>query len=285
MPAGCAIDLLLVVDNSGSMNARIATLVEGLPALTEGLEGIDLRAMVIDADADPAEGCTPACESECYVDGVCNTMDINCFVSCATCQDFDCNAPAPEACDVTLGSGLVFEQGNGNAACDFASGERWIDSSEPDFTGALQCASNVGFASTAGTERVMEGMTAVFQLETDAMACNGDFVRPEAGLGILIVTDEDDAAGDSIGSVDFWRIQVETSQVDPERIAVAAIIGDNAQPGALCEDKGDNAARDPGRIRAFVDGFGDRGLTGSICEVDYTATLAAFAETIAGLCE
>ena len=278
----CAMDLLFVVDNSGSMEPRLALFLEALPQLVEGLDGIDLRAMVVDIDADPFVACEPVCDTECYVDGVCSQVNIDCFIACSTCPDYDCKAPPPPACDVTLGAGLVVEQGAGNAPCDFASGERWIDSSEPSFASALACAANVGSASTAGDELIMESAISALDSIGEASACNAGFLRPEAGLGVVVLTDEPDVA--SSGNADFWRLELETSQRDPERIAFAAIIGDEGLLGAQCSFDDNGFGADAPQIRALAEMFGDRGVVGSICAESYAPTLLEFSEVVAGMC-
>ena len=281
-PVECQMDLLFVVDNSASMEPRLPLFMAALPELVEGLEGIDLRAMVVDVDGDPFVACEPACDPNCYVDGVCNQADLNCFVACVACEDYDCDAPDPALCDVTLGAGLVFEQGSDNAPCDFASGERWIDNTEPSFTTALACAANVGFASTASDELVMESVTTAIDDMGDASDCNAGFLRPDAGLGVVVITDEADEA--SAGNVDFWRLELEASQRDPDRIAFGAIIGDAGLPGALCTDADEFSGVDAPGIRAFADMLGDRGVVGSICAQTYTPTLTDFAEIVTGMC-
>ena len=279
----CQMDLLFVVDNSASMEPRLPLFLAALPELAEGLDGVDVRAMVVDVDGDPLVACEPACDAECYVDGVCDQFNLDCVVACSLCPDFDCDAPPPPLCDVTLGAGLVVEQGADNAPCDFASGERWIDSSEPSFTTALSCAANVGLASTASEELVMESVTTAVDNMGDASDCNAGFLRPEAGLGVFVVTDEADEA--SAGNVDFWRLELEASQRDPDRIAFGAIIGDVGLPGALCIDGGDFPGVDAPGIRAFADMLGDRGVVGSICAQTYAPTLTEFAEVVAGMCD
>lgn len=281
--AACAMDLLFVVDNSASMEPRLPLFLAALPELVEGLDGVDVRAMVVDVDGDPLVACEPACDAECYVDGVCDQFNVDCLVACSLCPEVDCDAPPPPLCDVTLGAGLVVEQGADNAPCDFASGERWIDSSEPSFTTALSCAANVGLASTASEELVMESVTTAVDNMGDASDCNAGFLRPEAGLGVFVVTDEADEA--SAGNVDFWRLELEASQRDADRIAFGAIIGDVGLPGALCIDGGDFPGIDAPGIRAFADMLGERGVVGSICAQTYTPTLTEFAEVVAGMCD
>ncbi len=282
-PAACAMDLLFVVDNTRSMEPRLPLLLAALPELVDGLDGLDLRAMVIDVDGDPFVACEPICDAECYVDGVCDQTNLDCLVACAICSDVDCDAPPPPLCDVTLGAGLVVEQGADNAPCDFASGERWIDSSEPSFTTALSCAANVGFESTTSEELVMQSVTTAVGNMGDASDCNAGFLRPEAGLGVFVITDEADEA--SVGYPNFWRVELEASQRDPDRIAFGAIIGDVGLPGALCNDDVDLAGADAPGIRAFADLLGDHAVVGSICAETYAPTLSEFAEVVAGMCD
>ncbi len=286
---GCAMDVLFVVDNSGSMHNRVPRLVEAIPQFVESLEGVDLRAMVVDVDADPNEVCANSCESNpsCYEDGVC-TATPECLLTCATCTDYDCaEPPQPDECNLVLGGGLTVEQGATDpTSCGFASRERWIDGTEPDFAEALACAANVGDASTASTERVMQSMVAALDTRGPASVCNAGFLRPEAGLTVVLLTDEDDGVDDSAGNAVFWQLELEASQTDDERIVVLAITADNDQPDSLCTDsEGDEPGEVAPRIQEFVESFGERGLMGSICAEDYAPSLLEAAAAIAATCD
>lgn len=283
-------DILFVVDNSASMEARIERLLAAIPEFITALDGIDLRAMVVDVDGNPFGVCADTCDNdpECFDEGACDPGSIECFLPCAVCEGYDCGDEPPfEGCAGTLGAGITIEQGAPEyPACNFASGERWIDSREPSFVGALGCAANVGIASTAPTELVMQSMVAAVDSQGEAGTCNEGFLRPEAGLAVVIVTDEDDDIEDSEGNPMFWQLELETSQQDEERIVVLAITGDNGQAGSLCTDpKGAEPARVAPRIQAFVERFGDRGLFGSVCAADYAPPLLEAATAIAATCE
>ncbi len=287
--SACAMDILFVVDNSGSMGTRIDRLRAAVPEFVGALDGVDLRAMVVDVDGDPFELCATACVDtpECFDEGACPGISA-CLIPCAVCEGYDCdNTTAFEGCGGTLGAGLDVEQGEPDfPSCDFASGERWIDGTEPSFAAALGCAVNVGIDSTAPTELVMQSMVAAVDTEGDAAACNEGFLRPDAGLAVVIVTDEDDDIEDSEGNPMFWQLELETSQQDEERIVVLAITGDNGQAGSLCTDEGGpEPAKVAPRIQAFVERFGERGLFGSVCAPDFAPPLLEAATAIVATCE
>lgn len=281
---GCAMDLVFVVDNSGSMEPRLATLLEALPGFIDGLDGIDLRAMVVDADANPQAACVGGCGTGCYDAGACGPglpANPECLVPCFACIGHDCDAPPPPVCDVTLGAGLVVEQGNDDAPCGFTSGERWIDATEPSFADALTCAANVGFAATED-ERVMDSLLAAVANMGEAAACNEGFLRPGAGLAVVVVTDEADT--ESSGTPGDWAAALEGSQRDPEQLALAAIIGDAGQPGALCFEEENGAGADAPSIRALASMLGERGVVGSVCADSFSVTLDAFSQVVSGMC-
>lgn len=160
-----ALDLLLVVDDSGAMIEQHWALRDALPALLDELAWFvgglpDLHVGVVTANVGsggvPIAGCT--------------------------------TASAPEGDDGLLQT----------SACTALQGAYVEDLKNPDgsrdrnYTGdlaaALQCMVNLG-ADGCGFEAPLESMKRAL-----SPGKNPGFLRPEAALGVLILTDEDDCS-------------------------------------------------------------------------------------------
>ncbi len=284
--AGCAaIDFLFVIDNSGSMSDEQQNLVASVPSFVAAIESTlgvaaDFHVMVVDVDPWNFGICAAACDppSNCLDAGgqcdllACPEICVGTFV-CGNEPAFSCGLE-PEVCEDVLGAGVTHPKGMGasNTDCNFASGTRYIDASEPDFGAAFACAAQVGTSSYAPTELPMEAMVSAVTDGTDAFACNEGFLRDEALLVVTFITDEDDSAEDSAGTPVSWKqALVDAKNGDEGSIVVLGLFGDNDEPDGICADlgAGDDGAEAAPRLRAFVDSFGDHGFFGSVCAPSY----------------
>ena len=302
-PAGCRpLDLLFVVDNSGSMQDEQGRLTEAFPGFLSQLEATlgetpDLHAMVVDVDAWQYETCADACDPPAVCqnpDGSCNALAAPECIVCAigmVCQqdaDFTCDLE-PGECEDVLGAGIDHPVGPGasNMACDFATDARYMDSMlEPDFGAALSCAATLGTGSYAETEKTMEAMVEAIDAEGAASGCNAGFLRDDALLVVVFVTDESDDPGDSEGDVSDWvSAAVAAKDGDAESIVVLGLFGDGDLPDAICPpfDDGSNQGAEPApRLREFVESWDERGLAGSVCAEDYEPFFTDLAGAIEG---
>lgn len=157
-PPGChAIDVLFVLDNSSTIAAEQAALAAAAPVFVESLQN-DLAAVV-----------------SSYHVGVITTDDY--MHNVGACQ--------------TLGA-LVTQTGgmdSSMATCDFAApGKRYMDELDNAAAG-FACAGLPGTAGS-GNERPAEAIAAAL---SPAMGpCNEGFLRPDALLVVVVLTDEDD---------------------------------------------------------------------------------------------
>jgi hypothetical protein len=189
-----------------------------------------------------------------------------------------------------LGAGVVHPRGQAatNMDCNFSSGARYMDSTEPDLHAAFACAAQVGTGSLADPERPMEAMVQAVTPGTAASDCNTGFVRDDAILVVTFITDEDDDPGDgSAGTVEGWRqALVSAKHGDEDAIVVLGLFGDNDQPNAICPPLSDSSGAEPSpRLRQFVDSFGDRGIPGSVCASSYQQFFQSAVDTIDTTCE
>lgn len=263
---GCKkVDFLFVIDNSGSMGDEQDNLVQSFPGFIQEIQtkledAQDYHIMVVDTDEWIWGGCELLCG----------------FGGCALFNpNYQCGVTQPEECEDVLGAGITHPTGidSSNMECNFASGGRYIDQSEPNLTGAFSCAARVGTGSTQDPERPMEAMVAATSPNGDVGACNEGFIRDDAILVVTFITDEDDNAGDSAGTPVGWKAAlVAAKKGDENAIVVLGVYGDNDQPNAICapfDPDSSNGAEPSPRLREFVTSFGERGVSGSVCSNSY----------------
>jgi hypothetical protein len=266
--SGCdKVDFLFIVDNSGSMQDEQTNLISSFPqfisTIKDTLDEVqDYHLMVIDTDAWVYELCPVLCDSL--------------FMSCIPSPDFQCGVTEPMECEDVLGAGVTWPRGlqSSSMDCSFASGKRWMDSSEPDLAGTFECAARVGTGATSDPEKPMEAMVAAATAGTPAFECNDGFFREDAILVVTFITDEDDAANDgSGGTVEGWRqALISAKNGDAKAIVVLGLFGDNDMPGAICppfDPEAGNGAEPSPRLREFTESWEDHGIAGSICAGSY----------------
>ncbi len=263
---GCRkVDFLFVIDNSGSMSDEQQSLISSFPGFISAIqntlkEAQDYHIMVIDSDAWLFAGC-----------------DVICPLFLDTCPpaglDFMCGTP-PLECEDVLGAGVVHPRGlqSSQKDCMFSSGARYMDLSEPDLASTFACAAKVGTGSTLDPEKPMEAMVQAIAPKGPAFDCNLGFIRPDAILVVTFITDEDDNVGDgSSGTPAGWKAAlVAAKKGDETALVVLGLFGDNDQPNAICPPLNDMTGAEPSpRLREFVESFGPRGFSGSICAGSY----------------
>jgi hypothetical protein len=283
--SGCdKVDFLFVIDNSGSMGDNQANLIANFPGFMETIQNTlddaqDYHVMVIDVDAWVWAGCETICDfptppppDECLdAQGNCDaSISLECFFGCGDFLDdlvcdagYECGITQPMECEDVIGAGVSHPRGNeaSNMDCGFSSGARYIDSTEPDLAAAFECAAKVGVGSTNDPERPMEAMVQAVTPGTPAATCNDGFLRDDAILVVTFITDEDDDAGDgSDGTVDGWRSALVSAKNGNEGGVV--VLGLYGAGGGGC-------AEPSSRLDQFVQSWGNRGFSGSVCDSSY----------------
>jgi hypothetical protein len=283
---GCEkVDFLFIIDNSGSMGDEQGNLVANFPGFIDTIRNTlddaqDYHLMVLDSDAYP----WGACESLCMTP----PLGLPCELSGYQCD----NPPTIEECEDVLGAGVTHPKGSGasNMDCNFTSGKRYMDTTEPDLHAAFACAAQVGTGSMQDPEKPMEAMVQAVTPSTPAAACNEGFVRDDAILVVTFITDEDDNFGDgSSGNVEGWRqALIAAKGGDDQAIVVLGLFGDQDQPGAICPplDPDGYAGAEPSpRLRQFTDSWGDRGFAGSVCADSYQQFFQQAVDLIGVACD
>ncbi len=220
------VDFLFVIDNSGSMGDEQNTLVANFPAFITGiqqtLEGVDSY-----------------------------------HVGVVTTDTYSHNIPGCQNL-----SSLVVETGGFDSsmmACGpYADGDNFMTEND-DLATAFSCAAQIGTDGSA-LERPMQAVVeAVTEVDGGPGQCNEGFMREDALLVIVIITDESDT--DSIGDSQSWFDDVVNAKGGiPENVVVLSIIN---SPMGMC---GFDLAVE---IGAFTDLFGVNGFQADICQADY----------------
>ncbi|MDC0717201.1 hypothetical protein [Nannocystis bainbridge] len=197
VPSVSAVDILFVIDNSGNMARHQERLVESIPALLAGLDGQDLRIAVTTTDTGnprcPAAQTTP--EGGKFVMRRCvDAIDQGDFIF----DEEDFSSACTDHCTL---SAIDFTVAPTSTALDPAPKPRnWIERTGGDLNvgtslaDALACALPQG-VSGCGFESPLQAMSFALTLAlTSDSQTNYGFLRPEADLRIIIVTDEADCS-------------------------------------------------------------------------------------------
>ncbi len=307
---GCdAVDFLFVIDNSGSMADEQQQLIDSVPAFVSSIEerlpvgAGTYHIMVTDSDPWVYGGCEDACTESAACEAQSADGSCDCGYPCALrglCSDigdYVCGQTEPMECEDILGAGITHPRGRdaSNETCDFASGRRFIASGEPDLSGAFECAARVGTNSSLG-EKPMEAMIQGLTGSGDVAACNEGFLRDNAVLVVVIITDEDDNGpnandleGDSAGSPLAWvEALVAAKHGNGDAIISMALIGDGDAPDGICAPLDPvtfEGAEPAPRIREFTQMWGSHGIVGSVCADSYAPFFDSAVETIGSACD
>jgi len=256
-PAGCKkVDFLFVIDNSGSMSDEQDNLISSFPGFMATIQETltdaqDYHVMVVDTDAEWGGDCAVLC-------GFFGN-------TCPDIPTYPCAEGAPSMCDSTLGAGVNYPMGGDatNQLCPFASGMRYMDATEPNLSASFQCAAKVG-SDGDGDEKQMSAMVGALSAElSQPGACNEGFIRPDAILVVVLITDEEDNG--STGLPEGWFANVTASKGgDASAIVMLGLVNDTDAPQPICPAESD----DPVKLRTFIDMF-PNSIRGSVCEPNY----------------
>jgi hypothetical protein len=244
--SGCTkIDLLFVIDNSGSMGNEQTNLIANFPTFIQVLDqsGLDYRVAV-----------TTTAREYSY------TM-----------------APFPFPMDTGSGDNGTMLQ---PSSCMMT--KRWIDKLDPNPGQTFACVANVGTGGNSD-EMPLGAMRDAFE-DRMMDNTNAGFHRSDALLGIVFLTDEEDCSYEAPVSFPIGQTLCD-SQMEPpanyvafldqytghrSRWAAAAIAG--MGPGQC--SSGFGSADEATRLKAFVQGAGAQARMSSICDGDLSVSLA-----------
>lgn len=257
--SGChKADFLFVIDDSGSMAEHQQQLLDSFPGFIEAILG-----------------------SLDQLDSV--------HVGVVTSDAYAPNAPG---CQV-LGA-LVTQTGGENsseAVCTpFVGGQRYF-TDEDSLAAVFNCVGRVG-TDGSGNEMPLTATVQALQPElTGVGGCNEGFLRPDAVLVVVIVSDDPpfpntpDDAWPFIDTAWMHDALVAAKGGDETSIVMIGVVAydDTACvcpwccPGYGCMAENGNAIE-------LVESFGDQGVLASVCAADYAPVLAETIETIDATC-
>jgi hypothetical protein len=281
---GCGkIDILFVITNGGALIneaaeirlAAKAKLIRDagngfIAAMQEQAADYDLQVMVIKGDPEwPSTNGPESC--------------------CGGQQDKPCDALGPYPCDVNdieftkcdsaLGAGVRYPTGYmaSNRDCELAEGRRYITEAQDDFPTAFDCILNVG-RSGAGQQTLGGMVKAVGPTLNGPDGCNAGFVRPDAMLVVVLITDEQDLK--SPGTPEGLAASLIAAKAGyTDGIVVVGLLNSVGY-----EDNGQCGDAPWERERLFVEGFPNH-VIASYCAPDLGAELSEAIGVIQTACE
>ena len=247
---GCqGIDFLFVVDNSGSMSAQQTQLLASFPGFITGiensLENVDSYHVGV-ITSDNYSGNEPGCQS--LGDLVTQTSGFN-------------------SSDMVCGP--------------FSSGLRFA-TDEDDLQSVFPCMAHVGSSGSPIEQPVTATIAALDPIKAEPGACNEGFIREDAILVVVIVTDDPiisfdmDDAHPNTDTTGWYDAVIAAKGGDVESIVVIGFIP--------WMDTSCNGGASPNLI-GFLESFGDQGVMASICEPDFGPVFASTIETIETTCD
>ena len=260
--SGCQkIDVLFVIDNSGSMGQEQMNLITNFPMFINVLNqsGLDYRVAVT-----------------------------------TTAREYHYSMSFPVGGNIPMNTGAGENGAMINpASCNMT--KRWIEKTDPTPAQTFSCVANVGTNGNAD-EMPLGAMRDAFE---DRMAdmTNAGFHRPDALLGVVFLTDENDCSYEQPVTLGFSETLC-SAQMEPatnyvsfldaytghrSRWAAAAIAG--MGPGSCMSTCGN--AVEATRLKEFVAAAGAQARMSSICDGDLSVslqqTLALFQSACGGV--
>jgi hypothetical protein len=240
------VDLLFVIDNSNSMIAEQGNLIASFDGFIAGIQ-------------------TYLDEANDYHIGLVTT---------------DAYALNADGCR-ELGA-LVTDSAAGN--CGPWTNGRFITLAD-DLAGAFTCAANVGGDGNGDEHQVEAALRAISPELAEPGACNEGFLRDDALLVLVIITDEDDGAvfgQGSPGNPNDWAAQLVARKGVESNVVILALAG-VPSPNACNLDIPFEGAQLATRLRMFVQSF-TYGRMGDVCADDYAPFFADSLEVIHDAC-
>lgn len=242
------VDLLFVIDNSNSMLAEQANLIASFDGFIAGIQA--------------------------------NLDEVNDYhIGVVTTDDYALNQ---DGCRM-LGA-LVTESAAG--VCGPWAEGRYISLAD-ELESAFTCTANVGAGGDTNERQIEAALRAIGPELAGPGACNEGFLRDNALLVIVLITDEDDPGAPlpgqgSAGDPSSWFTEVVARKGVETNVVVLALAG-LPPPNACNYDQPFEGAQIGWRIEQFVKRF-TYGRMGDVCTDDYSGFFAAALELISDAC-
>lgn len=262
-------DILFVVDDSGSMAEEQTNLATNFPKFFEKIETFETKS---------------GSKLDWRIAVTTTGRDVN--------YSIDLSIPG---LPTPLPPQTLKEKGDNGAfrmPKDCGTTKRWIEKSDPNAASAFSCLAKVG---TKGPALEMPLYTTKLALnDRVADGTNAGFRRDDALLAVVILTDEDDCSREDdnftiqsdscVGSTDVkpvndYKQMLDTVSKGAGRWATAVIAGPSACQSAFGE------AGEAKRLKEFVDLAGKNGTFSSICAGDLSSALVTALDTFDAACK
>lgn len=244
---GCSkMDVLFVIDNSGSMGQEQQNLIANFPMFISVLDasGLDYRVAVT-----------------------------------TTARNYNYSVVTPFGASLPMSTSGESGEMIMPSSCSMT--KRWIDKSDPDPTQTFSCVANVGTSGSADEMPLGAIRDAFEDRITDGT--NLGFRRPDALLGVVVLTDEDDCSYEQPVSLGFtqslcaaqmepvanYKAFLDQYTGGPSRWATAIIAGPG--PGTCSSAFGN--ADEAMRLKEFKNVVGTNAVMSSICDGDLSIGL------------
>ena len=240
------VDLLFVIDNSNSMSAEQASVIASFDGFISGIQ----------ANLDEAND---------YHVGVVTTDDY--ALNTAGCRELGALVTASAA-------GVCGPWAAGNYIS-------LADELAPAFT----CAADVGGDGSTDEHQIDAALRAVGPALAGEGECNAGFIREDALLVLVIISDEDDGGNANPGSdggPNEWFAELAALKGVESNVVVLGLVG-QPPPNACDPSQPFEGAQVAWRIRQFVSKF-SYGRLGDVCEDNYAAFFDDALELIADAC-
>jgi hypothetical protein len=270
------LDFVFVIDNSSSMADEQQFLADAVPGFIDAMRNQfptieSFRVGVVDTDSYPAIG-----SSETPLDG--------CPV-----ENPDCGS-----CDYQLGAFLTKPTSATDPAtsCAFTTESAFMDGESATFSEEFACAAIVGTQGNPIEQQAGALLASVDPAMSADGACNAGFMRDDALLVFLMITDEEDdhkdlpmPQGGSLGEPAEWYASVVAAKQDkPTNVVALGLIGGSPRfPDCTALSADGKGAEQTSRLDAFF-GMFETNFVGSVCTEGYDAFFAEALEKVAEGC-
>jgi len=248
---GCqGIDFLFVIDNSGSMTAQQAQLLNSFPgfisAIQTSLDNVDSYHVGV-------------VTSDNYVGNA---------LGCRTIGDLVTE---------TAGFGAA-----GEVCTPFASGLRFA-TEEDDLQMVFPCMAQVGTTGSPIEQPVTATVAALDPAKAQPGGCNEGFLREDAILVVVLVTDDPpfdfdmDDAHPGTDTSGWYDAVIAAKGGDVESIVMIGFV-------PTPENFSCTVGSSPNLV-GFIEEFGEQGVLASVCDPDYGPVFSSTIETIETTCD
>lgn len=248
---GCqGIDFLFVIDNSGSMTVQQGQLLNSFPgfidAIQTSLDNVDSYHVGV-ITSDNYAGNEPGC---------------------TTIGDL-----------VTQTAG---SQSSNSVCTPFSSGLRFA-TDEDDLQTAFPCMAQVGTTGSPIEQPVTATVAALDPAKAEPGGCNEGFIRDDAILVVVIVTDDPpfdfdmDDAHPNTDTSGWYDAVIAAKGGEVESIVMIGFVPTPSNLSCTFSDS-------PNLV-GFIEQFGEQGVLASVCEPDYGPIFASTIETIETTCD